>query len=100
MPFCLNRASPLPMSSRQRGGPGGAVRDGDYKLLEYFENGTGQRFNLKDDIGEQNDLSQIEVQKAKQLKAKLHQWRKEVDAQMMSPNPGYDPALDLWSGKK
>ena len=80
--------------------PGGAIRDGDYKLLEYFENGTVQLFNLKDDIGEQNDLSKIEVQKAKELTAKLHQWRKDVDAQMMSPNPEYDPALDPWSGKK
>ena len=80
--------------------PGGAVRYGNYKLLEYYENGTVQLFNLKDDIGEQNDLSKIEVQKAKELTAKLHQWRKDVNAQMMSPNPEYDPALDPWSGKK
>jgi arylsulfatase A-like enzyme len=80
--------------------PGGAIRDGDYKLLEYFENGTVQLFNLKNDIGEQNDLSKTEVRKAKELTAKLHQWRKDVDAQMMSPNPEYDPALDPWSGKK
>jgi hypothetical protein len=32
--------------------PGGAIRDGDYKLLEYFENGTVQLFNLVNDIGE------------------------------------------------
>lgn len=78
--------------------PGGAIRDGDYKLLEYFENGTVQLFNLVDDIGEQNDLSKIEVRKTKQLTEKLHQWRKDVDAQMMTPNPDYDPATDLWSG--
>ncbi|MDE0577638.1 MAG: sulfatase [Opitutales bacterium] len=77
--------------------PGGAIRDGDYKLLEYFENGTVQLFNLVKDIGEQNDLSKIEVQKTKELTEKLHQWRQEVDAQMMSPNPDYDPAKDLWS---
>ena len=80
--------------------PGGAIRDGDYKLLEYFENGTVQLFNLKDDIGEQNDLSKIQVHKAEELTAKLHQWRKDVDAQMMTHNPEYDPALDPWSGKK
>jgi arylsulfatase A len=79
--------------------PGGAIRDGDYKLLEYFENGTVQLFNLRDDIGEQNDLSKIEVQKVKELTAKLHQWRKDVDAQMMKPNPNYDPVADLWSGE-
>ncbi len=78
--------------------PGGAIRDGDYKLLEYFENGTVQLFNLKNDIGEQNDLSKIEVGKTKDLKEKLHQWRKDIDAQMMKPNPDYDSATDLWSG--
>ena len=56
-----------------------------YKLLEYFENGTVQLFNLRDDMGEQNDLSKIEGRKAKELTAKLHQWRKDVDAQMMPP---------------
>jgi len=80
--------------------PGGAIRDGDYKLLEYFENGTVQLFNLADDIGEQIDLSKIDAKKTKELREKLHQWRKKVDAQMMPPNPDYDPATDLWSGKK
>ena len=80
--------------------PGGAIRDGDYKLLEYFENGTVQLFDLANDIGEQNDLSKIEVQKTKELTDTLHQWRKDVAAQMMKPNPDYDPAMDLWSGRK
>jgi arylsulfatase A-like enzyme len=79
--------------------PGGGIRDGDYKLLEYFENGTVQLFNLEKDIGEQKDLATIEPGKAKELTRKLHQWRKQVDAQMMTPNPNYDPATDLWSGK-
>ena len=39
--------------------PGGAIRDGDYKLLEYFENGTLQLYNLKNDLGEQLDLSKL-----------------------------------------
>ena len=80
--------------------PGGAIRDGDYKLLEYFENGTVQLFNLVNDIGEQNDLSKTEIAKTKELTEKLHRWRKEVDAQMMPPNPDYNPAKDLWSGRK
>lgn len=80
--------------------PGGAIRDGDYKLLEYFENGTVQLFNLAKDIGEQNDLSKSEVEKTKELTAKLHQWRKDVDAQMMKPNPDYDASTDLWSGRQ
>ncbi|MBX2874021.1 MAG: sulfatase [Saprospiraceae bacterium] len=79
--------------------PGGAIREGDYKLLEYFENGTVQLFNLKEDIGEQHDLSKIEVEKTQELKDKLHRWREEVNASMMPSNPDYDPSTDLWSGK-
>jgi len=73
--------------------PGGAIRDGDYKLLEYFENGTVQLFNLKNDIGEQNDLSEIEVEKTRELKEKLHHWREGIGAQMMQPNPDYDSSI-------
>ncbi len=80
--------------------PGCAIRDGDYKLLEYFENGTVQLFKLSEDIGEQKDLAKIEVEKTKVLIRKLRSWRKQVGAQMMKPNPNYDPATDLWSGKK
>ena len=47
--------------------PGGAIRFGDYKLLEYFENNTVQLFNLKVDPGEQNDLAQSQPEKADEL---------------------------------
>lgn len=69
--------------------PGGAIRSGDYKLLEYFENNTVQLFNLKKDLSEQHDLSQSEPEKVQELRAMLHKWRKEVNAEMMPPNPDY-----------
>jgi len=62
--------------------PGGAIRLGDYKLLEYFENNTVQLFNLRKDLGEQNDLSKEDPEKTRQLLAMLQAWRKEVSAQM------------------
>ncbi len=71
--------------------PGGAVRSGDFKLLEYFENNTVQLFNLREDIGEQNDLSRDEPEKAAQLRTMLHTWRTGVSARMMEPNPDYVP---------
>lgn len=71
--------------------PGGAVRFGDYKLLEYFENNTIQLFNLRDDIGERNDLSREEPERAAKLLAKLQAWRQSVSAKMMPPNPDYIP---------
>ncbi len=69
--------------------PGGAIRRGDYKLLEYFENGTVQLFNLRTDPGEQHDLANAEPERAAELKAMLHAWRQSVNAQMMEPNPAY-----------
>ena len=72
--------------------PGGAIRLGDYKLLDYFENGTVQLFNLKDDPGEHNDLAATEPEKAAELLKQLKAWREEVSANTMSPNPDYDPA--------
>ncbi len=71
--------------------PGGAVRYGDYKLIEYYENNTVQLFNLVNDIGEQNDIAKQEPQKANELRAMLHQWRKSVNAKMLAPNPGFSP---------
>ena len=73
--------------------PGGAVRAGDYKLLEYFENNTVQLFNLRDDIGELNDLSRLEPEKTAEMKALLHSWREQVGAQMPPSNSDYDPKL-------
>ena len=69
--------------------PGGAVRSGDYKLLEYFENNTVQLFNLKEDMEEQHDLSLSEPEKVKELQDMLHQWRERTGAKMMEPNPEY-----------
>ena len=62
--------------------PGGAIREGKYKLLEYYENGSVQLFDLENDLGEQQDLSETQPEIAQRLLQKLRAWRKEVDAQM------------------
>lgn len=71
--------------------PGGAVRSGDYKLLEYYENNSVQLFNLKDDLSEQHDISDLNPEKVDELRSMLHEWRVKVNAQMMEPNPDYNP---------
>ncbi len=71
--------------------PGGAVRFGDYKLLEYFERNTVQLFNLRDDLGEQHDLSRTKPKKAAELRTMLHAWRASVTAAMPQDNPNYVP---------
>ena len=63
--------------------PGGAIRDGDYKLLEYFENNGVQLFNLKEDPGEQHDLAKVQPVKTAKLLAMLRHWRQDVSARMM-----------------
>jgi arylsulfatase A-like enzyme len=72
--------------------PGGAVRCGDYKLLEYYENNTVQLFDLRNDIGEQHDLASSEPEMVNKLREMLHNWRKQVNAKMMEPNPEYKVA--------
>ena len=62
--------------------PGGAIRLGNYKLLEYYENGTVQLFDLHNDPGEQNDLSKSKSEISKKLLSMLHDWRKNVGAKM------------------
>lgn len=69
--------------------PGGAIRYGDYKLLEYFENGTVQLFDLKTDLGEQHDLSAEKPGVVKKLRKMLHAWRESVGASMPEPNPNF-----------
>lgn len=69
--------------------PYGAVRARDWKLIEFFEDMHVELYNLKDDIGEQNDLAGKMPEKANELREKLHAWRQAVGAQMPTVNPAY-----------
>jgi arylsulfatase A len=71
--------------------PYGAIRKGDYKLIEFFSDMRVELYNLHDDIGEKNNLAKQMPEKVDELRARLHAWRKEVGAQMPTPNPAYDP---------
>ena len=72
--------------------PYGAIRKGDFKLIEFFDDMRVELYNLKDDIGEQHNLAAQMPAKVEALRARLHAWRKEVGAQMPTPNPAYDPS--------
>jgi arylsulfatase A-like enzyme len=69
--------------------PGGAIRYKNYKLIEYYENNTVQLFDLAKDIGELHDISKEDPATTNKLRDMLHQWRKDVGAKMMPPNPDY-----------
>ncbi len=83
-----------PHYSNQGGRPGGAVRAGDFKLIEFYEDGKLELYNLRDDIGEKTDLAARMPEKTKELHQMLVDWRKSVDAQMPTPNPDYKPGAD------
>ena len=77
-----------PHYGNQGGSPGSAVRDGDWKLIEWFEPGRGlELYDLKADIGEQNNLAEKNPGKRQQLYTLLQNWRQEVGAKMPSKNP-------------
>ncbi len=80
-----------PHYGNQGGAPCGAVRDGDWKLIEWYEDGSLELFNLREDIAEAHNLAPTNPDKAQQLRAKLNAWRKSVKAFMPTPNPDYKP---------
>lgn len=72
--------------------PYGAIRAGDFKLIEFFDDLRVELYNLREDVGEQRNLAAQMPAKADELRARLHAWWKEVGAQMPSRNPNYDPS--------
>jgi arylsulfatase A len=83
-----------------RTNPYGAIRKGDWKLIEFFEDGRLELFNLKNDPNEKNNLVKSQPELAAELLAKLKDWRKDVDAQMPTPNPRYKPNKEGGAKKK
>jgi arylsulfatase A len=71
--------------------PVSAVRSGDWKLLEYFEDNHVELYCLREDPGERHDLAIAQPERAAQLRARLHSWWQEVGAQLPAPNPAYQP---------
>jgi arylsulfatase A-like enzyme len=65
--------------------PGASLRDGDWKLIEFYHDGKAELYHLKDDPGEQNDLSQAQTKKTQELRNKLAAWQKELKAKMPVP---------------
>lgn len=72
--------------------PAGAIREGDWKLIEFYEDGRLELYNLRSDISEQTNLASQFPERAESLRAKLAAWRESVGAEMPTPNPDYDPA--------
>jgi arylsulfatase A-like enzyme len=85
----------FPHYSPQLGRPSGAIRRGPWKLLEHFETGRTELYNLEDDIAEKTDLSAKHAARASAMHESLKQWRSEIRAQMPAVNPNYDPSREM-----
>lgn len=76
----------------QGGRPSGAIREGDWKLIENYEDGSLELYNLKDDAAESADLAAKQPGKVAELRGKLEAWRRKVGAKGMTTNPQFNRA--------
>lgn len=80
-----------PHYANQGSRPGGAIRAGDWKLIEFFEDGRKELFNLREDERESRNRAAEKPEIVKDLAGRLARWRQSVKAQMPTPNPKYLP---------
>jgi len=72
-----------PHYANQGGFPGGAIRIGDWKLIERYEDGRVHLYDLGRDIGEREDLASQYPERVEKMRSKLHTWYKQVDAKFL-----------------
>jgi arylsulfatase A-like enzyme len=80
-----------PHYGNQGGTPGSSIREGDYKLIEFFEDSRLELYNLREDIEENNNLAEKEPEKARQLHDQLKAWREKIEAKIPQVNPDWKP---------
>ena len=71
--------------------PGASIRDGDWKLIEFYHYKNFELYNLADDPGERQNLAKAKPAESKRLRTKLAVWQKRMGAKMPTPNPDYEP---------
>jgi arylsulfatase A-like enzyme len=80
-----------PHYGNQGGAPSGAIRSGDLKLIEWFEDDRVELFDLATDPGETHDLADQRPDTVRRMRAALAGWRLGVGAEMPRPNPDFKP---------
>jgi arylsulfatase A-like enzyme len=78
--------------------PHGAVRSGDWKLIEHYEDGRTELFNLAVDPGEQEEQCGSRPALARSMHSMLRRHLEAIGAQMPTPNPAHDPSVHWRSG--
>ena len=80
-----------PHYSNQGGFPSSAIRSGDFKLIQRLEDGRFHLYDLKNDIGERNDLANQMPEKAAELRKRLFEWYQDTGARFLEPKDGHVP---------
>ncbi len=80
-----------PHYANQGGKPGGVIRAGRWKLIEFYEDGRRELFDMTSDFREGRNLAVQHPQVVTDLAKQLDEWRKSVGAKLNEPNPNYAP---------
>ncbi|KAA5545174.1 sulfatase [Roseiconus nitratireducens] len=89
-----------PHYGNQGGEPHAIIRQGEWKLIHYYEDGRNELYQLDVDPGERSDVSRTHPQHASRLWKQLDGWLTDVGAKRPKPDPRYDPAkTDAWFEK-
>lgn len=83
----------FPHYTNQGGKPSGAIREGNWKLIENYDDGSLELYNLETDSGERKNLATIEPNIAARLRSLLNEWRLAAHVQTNSLNPNFNPEL-------
>ncbi len=68
------------------------MRAGDWKLIEFFEDGKLELYNLREDLSETTDLAARDPARTRRMHKMLQQWKEDIEAVIPEPNPDYNPA--------
>lgn len=90
----------LPHYGNQGGEPSSIIRQGDWKLIHYYEDGRDELYNLRIDETESEPLNVQYLEKVEFLSKKLSVWLTEVGARYPEPDPQYNPAAEALYKKK
>ncbi|MBT33264.1 MAG: sulfatase [Thalassobius sp.] len=83
-----------PHYGNQGGEPSSIIREGDWKLIHYWEDDRNELYNLANDVSEQEDLATQNGERVHTMETKLFKWLEEVNAQFPIPDKEYDVVLD------
>ncbi|MGF1758253.1 sulfatase [Photobacterium sagamiensis] len=88
-----------PHYSNQGGTPGCSVREGQWKLIKFFEDDHLELYNLDEDVSEECNLVDLHPEVADRLHQQLQAWQHDVEAKLPVSNPNYESIFGLTSAE-